>query len=277
VQWQNLLPLIDNALAGGNFTMLVGDGKQAIYRWRGGEVEQFANLPRVITHASNMIVREREQSLIRNFKERHLEKNFRSKAEIVGFNNTFFRELSGLLTPTHQSIYTKLEQDFDSANVGGYIRIEALQMHEQEDNELFVIKTVERIRFLHAQGWQYQDIAVLTRTNREGSRLASALLDAGIPVLSAESLLLKQSPAVNFLVAMLRCIDHPTDELAGAQALEFHAPAPAPRSPGGVPRVRKEDRGRDPQERNSVRHRTPRPPPGVPALRRADHAVRPYG
>nr|NQU94195.1 UvrD-helicase domain-containing protein [Bacteroidota bacterium] len=41
LQWQNLLPLLDNSLAEGNFNMIVGDGKQAIYRWRSGEVEQF--------------------------------------------------------------------------------------------------------------------------------------------------------------------------------------------------------------------------------------------
>jgi ATP-dependent exoDNAse (exonuclease V) beta subunit len=223
VQWQNLLPLLDNALANGNFNMIVGDGKQAIYRWRGGDVEQFASLPYIVTHATNALVREREQSLIRNYNGQHLAKNFRSKAEIVNFNNAFFGLLTGLLNTSHQLIYEKLRQEFQENETGGYVRIEALPADEHEIDELFLAKTIERIQLLKQQGWQYQDIAVLTRRNQDGNLLAAALLQAGIPVLSTESLLLRQSPAVNFLVAMLRCIDHPSDELAGAQALEFLA------------------------------------------------------
>ena len=47
MQWENLIPLVDNALSGENLkgekgtAMIVGDAKQAIYRWRGGKAEQF--------------------------------------------------------------------------------------------------------------------------------------------------------------------------------------------------------------------------------------------
>ena len=50
LQWQNLAPLIDNALAQNYSTntfgslLLVGDAKQSIYRWRGGLPEQFIDL-----------------------------------------------------------------------------------------------------------------------------------------------------------------------------------------------------------------------------------------
>ncbi len=87
MQFQNLLPLIDNSLANGHFTMLVGDGKQAIYRWRGGEVEQFAMLPNVFKHNDNPLVLEREEALIRNHIPQMLDKNYRSKREVIEFNN----------------------------------------------------------------------------------------------------------------------------------------------------------------------------------------------
>jgi ATP-dependent helicase/nuclease subunit A len=34
LQWHNLLPLVENSLSYGYFNLIVGDGKQAIYRWR---------------------------------------------------------------------------------------------------------------------------------------------------------------------------------------------------------------------------------------------------
>ncbi|RLD50077.1 MAG: hypothetical protein DRJ05_20100, partial [Bacteroidetes bacterium] len=91
LQWLNLLPLLENSLASDNFNMLVGDGKQAIYRWRGGEVEQFSRLPKIINKDNDPLLNEREQSLERSYKPEFLSSNFRSKAEIVQFNNDFFR------------------------------------------------------------------------------------------------------------------------------------------------------------------------------------------
>lgn len=221
VQWQNLLPLVENSLAGNFFNMLVGDGKQAIYRWRGGEVEQFAKLPVVIDPSENPLVKEREQSLVRNFAVQHLGTNFRSKSEIVQFNNSFFRFLSGRLGVASKVIYDKLEQEHVPANQGGYIRIEELEPLEDEKNEIYIAKTLERIQLLNAEGWAYADIAILVRTNNEGAMIAGALIENKIPVLSSDSLLLKQSAIVSFMVSILRCIDFPGDELAGAQVLEY--------------------------------------------------------
>ncbi|MCD4679004.1 MAG: UvrD-helicase domain-containing protein, partial [Bacteroidales bacterium] len=65
LQWMNLLPLLDNSLAEGNFNMVVGDGKQAIYRFRNGEIEQFVRLPKLVDKTNNPINLEREQSLKR--------------------------------------------------------------------------------------------------------------------------------------------------------------------------------------------------------------------
>ncbi len=221
VQWQNLLPLLENSLAGNFFNMLVGDGKQAIYRWRGGEVEQFAKLPAVIDPSQNPLIKERAQSLVRNFEEQHLGKNFRSKSEIVQFNNIFFRFLSERLGVSSKVIYDKLEQEFVPANAGGYLRIEELEPSEDDKNEIYIAKTLERIQLLNAEGWAYADIAILVRTNNEGSMIAGALIENKIPVLSSDSLLLKQSAIVSFMVSILRCIDFPDDELAGAQVLEY--------------------------------------------------------
>ena len=223
VQWQNLLPLVENALAGNNFTMVVGDGKQAIYRWRGGEVSQFAALPKVNDRSNNPLVKDREQSLIRNYREQNLAKNYRSKVEIIQFNNLFFRELSGLLSENSKIIYKELEQEFVPEKTGGYVRVETIVPDENDYNSLFIQKAISTVQQLKSEGWQYSEICILTRTNTEGSAIATALLENGISVLSSESLLLKHSSVVAFMVSMLRCIEHPSDALAGAQVLEFLA------------------------------------------------------
>ncbi|HEX8350461.1 MAG TPA: UvrD-helicase domain-containing protein, partial [Hymenobacter sp.] len=44
LQWNNLLPLVENAVSNGGLSLAVGDAKQAIYRWRGGEMEQILRL-----------------------------------------------------------------------------------------------------------------------------------------------------------------------------------------------------------------------------------------
>jgi len=86
MQWQNLIPLIDNALAGQDdygvkgTLMIVGDPKQSIYRWRGGKAEQFIALSKDHNPFSNP-----DKKLI------HLDKNYRSYSEVIDFNNAFLR------------------------------------------------------------------------------------------------------------------------------------------------------------------------------------------
>ncbi|MBI3511898.1 MAG: UvrD-helicase domain-containing protein [Bacteroidetes bacterium] len=220
VQWQNLLPLIDNALAGDHFTMLVGDGKQAIYRWRGGDVEQFSSLPTVTSFTDNELVVQRAKSLQRNFRALHLDSNFRSRKEIVEFNNIFFRKIASFLHDDHRKIYESLEQKSDPLNEGGLVHIE-LMYDEMSESDLRIEKTLALIGELREEGWRLEQIAILTRSNKEANSTAAELLRNGIPVLSTESLLLKNSPAVNFLVAALTCIDHPEDELPGVQMISF--------------------------------------------------------
>ncbi|CAN5407274.1 UvrD-helicase domain-containing protein [soil metagenome] len=221
VQWQNLLPLIENSLAGNFFNMLVGDGKQAIYRWRGGDVNQFAKLPLVIDPSGNPLIKEREQSLVRNYKAQHLGTNYRSKSEIIKFNNIFFRKIAGKLGLNSNVIYDQLEQQSVSGKDGGYVRIEMLQSDKEDKKAIFISKTIEQVQLLIHEGWSNADISILVRENKDGARIAAALIENGIPVLSSDSLLLKQSAIVNFMVSMLRCVDYREDELAGAQVLEF--------------------------------------------------------
>ena len=108
LQWQNLLPLIDNGLANGNMSMVVGDGKQSIYRFRSGEVEQIVNLPNIYALPQDereTAFRQFEQNLKDNFAFKNLDTNYRSFAQVVDFNNAFFEYAFHQLSPELQKVY----------------------------------------------------------------------------------------------------------------------------------------------------------------------------
>ncbi|HEX8514617.1 MAG TPA: UvrD-helicase domain-containing protein [Bacteroidia bacterium] len=221
LQFQNLLPLIDNSLASGYFTMLVGDGKQAIYRWRGGEVEQFAKLPEIFSHNDNPLVLEREASLKRNHDPKVLNRNFRSKKEIIEFNNSVFRVLSGQLNEKYRGIYDDLEQEFNPANTGGFVQVEFLEEEQEEWREKNFERTYAIILRLLEDNYQLKDVAILVRKNTDGSEIANYLTEKNIPVISSDSLLLSNSRDVNFLHSVLKFLASTNDNIVHTEILEY--------------------------------------------------------
>ena len=92
LQFSNLLPLVENSLAQGFENLIVGDAKQAIYRFRGGEVEQFSEMPNYTLPEiqQNELYHERMQTLAFQYNQTNLATNYRSLSEVVHFNNAFF-------------------------------------------------------------------------------------------------------------------------------------------------------------------------------------------
>ena len=221
LQFQNLLPLIDNSLAGGHFTMLVGDGKQAIYRWRGGEVEQFAMLPGVFAHQDNPLVLEREAALIRNYDPRVLDKNYRSKREVIEFNNSVFKVLSNSLNEKYKQIYDQQEQGFNAQNTGGFVHIEFVAEEKEVSREKHLSRTYETILKLQEDQFALKDIVILVRKNTDGSEMANYLTERRIPVISSDSLLLSNSPEINFIHALLKFLAVETDTVTHAEIIEY--------------------------------------------------------
>ncbi len=224
LQWHNMLPLVENSLADSNFNMIVGDGKQAIYRWRSGEVEQFARLPEIFNNPENDIFRQREDALKRNYKPEILKANYRSKAEIVKFNNDFFPVIAGLIGDDLKSIYDGVSQEFDSKNDGGLVQIEFLNKDSDqlvsidELNENSILRIVEE---LLDDGYSLRDIAILCRTNVEANLIAAFLIKNSYNVVSSESLLIKNSPDVQFLIDMMKYLNDGADSIAKAGVLHY--------------------------------------------------------
>jgi ATP-dependent exoDNAse (exonuclease V) beta subunit len=135
----NLLPLYENALSKNNFCMIVGDGKQAIYRFRGGEVEQFLHLPDIYTPKNQNFdfVKERERILKQHYESKNLNQNFRSRREIIEFNNTLFEHLGKSLNDNYKALYEgeALKQAFNPNKTGGLVSVKQLPINKESSEK----------------------------------------------------------------------------------------------------------------------------------------------
>lgn len=222
LQWQNLLPLIDNSLAQGNENLIVGDAKQAIYRFRGGKVEQFVELPNIYEHNNDELLLERQQALNYNHNPKNLSTNYRSQKEVILFNNWFFENLKLQLPERYQEIYLGGSQEIVSSKDKGFVQVDFIKHKEVDDlNESYVEKTLEKIKISLAQNYNYKDIAVLVRDNKKSILVADYLLENGIPVITSESLVINKNSEVLFLVNFLKHIAKPNDNEAKLALVKF--------------------------------------------------------
>ena len=215
LQWKNLFPLIENAIADGlkpGSAMLVGDAKQAIYRWRGGEVDLFVGLQQLA-----------EETPLRSPYKMELvslENNFRSAAEIVNFNNKLFSSIADKIDDKkYQNIYKDLNAE-ETKGCGGYVSLEYIENSSEHDN-LQKRACIGTIHDLKKAGFSYADICILTRTKAKGALIVKALIDEGVPVVSSESLLLEHSVEVLFLLNFLRFLNEPNQPRHRFKLIEF--------------------------------------------------------
>lgn len=221
LQWHNILPLIDNSLSSGWFNLIVGDGKQSIYRWRNANVKQFATLPEIENAADNFMINERAQSLKRNFSGKVLNTNFRSLKTIVEFNNALFESLSTkLLSESSQTIYSDQSQLVKNEETG-YISIH-LGKIEKDELDDFTCETIRgQINSALSSGFSYKDICVLARKNYHGNTIANYLVKQKIPVVSSDSLLLKNNFEINTIVSYLNYLVNNQDMISAAAVLNY--------------------------------------------------------
>ena len=215
LQWENFVPLIDNALASEDLDgtkgslMIVGDPKQSIYRWRGGKAEQFIGLSQDENPFSN-----------KDKRVKNLPKNYRSYSEVIDFNNQFFQFLSGEFTnEAYQKLYQETANQEVNSKKGGFVSLSFLnddiEISEEiaenetitEKDKQYLSKTLEIIQSSIANGFEYSDMVLLTRKTRNGVLLANFLTENNIPIISSETLLIQNASEVKFIVNFLEYLD----------------------------------------------------------------------
>ena len=227
MQWQNLIPLIDNATSseidGEKGTlMIVGDPKQSIYRWRGGKAEQFIELSKNHNPFNNP-----EKVL------QHLDKNYRSYSQIIEFNNDFFQMLSKEFDHLdYKDLYENHSHQKVNDKTGGYVNISFISKIEESEEgeeetldkvELYLLATLKTIKKVQNQGFHYKDIVILTRKRDQGIAVANYLTEQGIPLLSSETLMIHNAAEVRFIIQVLKYLKNSSDKESKASFLYFIA------------------------------------------------------
>ena len=220
LQWQNLMPLIDNSLASGHKNLIVGDTKQAIYRWRGGDVEQFASIGNGAV-SGNPNIDERMRSINRNYEEKILSQNFRSTKNVIAFNNLFFEKIAGILPVPLRNFYKDFFQKNDFSKEGGYVRVQKIDGKKEEYETQTLEEIKATIEDVMQRSHDYSDIAIITRSNADGNVVANFLTQHNIPVVSSESLLLHKNKQVQLIIALLELSFNPQNQPALIRAISI--------------------------------------------------------
>ncbi len=244
LHWRNFLPLVENSVAFGNKNLIVGDPKQSIYRWRGGDLRlMLQEVGIALPGAGN-------EQLIHNW---------RSCPEVIAFNNNFFKgaaevvsgeaelKLVGREFPEqeHQiinglldnitAVYQNAEQLFPEAKKKpgcreGFVKVQLVQDRKRGKEALGLsfkdqakVLLLENIKEVQAQGYPLKDIALLVRSNGDARALAAYLAGEGIDVLSEDALQLKAAGSVQLMVNLLYYLHNFKNKPALSAAIKFYA------------------------------------------------------
>lgn len=205
-QWDNFLPLLRESDSRGEYNLIVGDVKQSIYRWRESDWS---------------LLDSRVQQEFPNAVSTPMSNNYRSLAGIIAFNNDFYSRVIPALDSYGEfssgrplaEIYSDVSQKVGKTenSTGGDVK--AFFCEHADDEPEAVLNAVGV--FVGEKHASYGDIAVLVRTRDSGTKIADRLIEAGIPVVTEDSLYIKNSITVRRLVSLMAFVDNPQDKVNG--------------------------------------------------------------
>lgn len=230
IQWNNFNPLIANSMAEGFDNLVVGDVKQSIYRWRNSDWQILGSV------LDKMIDNER-------FISKPLTINWRSRSNIIRFNNTIFsiipeqvdEALAGDSIPvSFRKLYSEAVQSDPGEKGGGYVRLEFVEnKKELKWQDVVLERLTGVIESFQDKGYNASDIGIIVRDGKEGGQVLKTIIEYSnncsaekrkvynFNVVSNDSLLLSNSPVISFIIAILCVVNDPSDMISRASMLRF--------------------------------------------------------
>ncbi|MCB9196065.1 MAG: UvrD-helicase domain-containing protein [Flavobacteriales bacterium] len=210
LQWMNLIPLFHDSLSKGFENLIVGDAKQAIYRWRGGDAQQFVDLPKVTQPFTD------QEFINSSFSRAHqpftLNHNYRSSTAIIDFNNWLFDSIiEDLNNDKIKEVYHDVTQQKTKTD-NGLVSVSLYDLNKEAEIKEYLQILLNQINECREDNFNYKDICILTRRNKEGAEIAQFLVKNNIPITSQDSLLLSESPQVQLIFHLMKAINQPTSE-----------------------------------------------------------------
>ena len=171
----------------------VGDDSQSIYSFRGANIDNILNY-------------QRQFQGTRLFK---LEQNYRSTQTIVEAANSLIKHNRN-----------QIPKDVFSENAKGE-KIQYKPAYSDKEEAVIVAKDVKRIR--REDGCQYNDFAILYRTNAQSRSFEEEFRKQGIPYRIYGGLSFYQRKEIKDIIAYFRLVANPDDEEAIKRIINYPA------------------------------------------------------
>ncbi len=246
IQWKDLVPLIENSLAQAGSLFIVGDAKQAIYGFRAAD---FRIMKGMEEEGGNPF------PSVEGVQVRDLSRNFRSRERVLDYVKSIFLErlsakgkddaaedaanpagggdeeagarergadkaesLEYFRSVASENRLNEWDQDVRPEHrKKGYVTYKVLDRNDAHPLEKAVLQS--RVLDLRARGFAWSDIAILTYRNEFVVRAASWLNERGVPFIPFSSLDVRKRKIAAEVMAFLRFLDSPPDDLSFAEFL----------------------------------------------------------
>ncbi|MDE6783202.1 MAG: UvrD-helicase domain-containing protein [Paramuribaculum sp.] len=204
MQWENLRPLLAEGISKGADSLIIGDVKQSIYRWRYSD-------PSLLNTEVAEAFASRSQTL---GSEPGQNTNYRSSATVVNFNNELFQLMSSALGFDRE--YANVVQQIHRIDQPGYIDLLRLpkDLDSDERSEIALANMMQGIVRQIGSGRRPCDIAILTYTHSEGAEAIRYIMQhsaehpelKGVTVISDDAMLLGESTVAKMIVNIMRFV-----------------------------------------------------------------------